>query len=77
VGISPRGSLALYRAGQALAAIRGRDFVTPEDVKELAKPVFRQRMLLSSEALVRGITADRIIASILDRVPVPEYTGEV
>ncbi|MDR3249450.1 MAG: MoxR family ATPase, partial [Treponema sp.] len=45
VGISPRGSLALYRAGQALAAIRGRDFVTPEDIKELAKPVFRQRML--------------------------------
>jgi len=76
VGISPRGSLALYRAGQALAAIRGRDFVTPEDIKELAKPVFRQRMLLSSEAMVRGITADRIIASILDRVPVPEYMAE-
>jgi MoxR-like ATPase len=73
VGISPRGSLALYRASQALAAIRGREFVTPEDVKELAKPVFRQRMLLSSEALVRGITADRIIASILDRVAIPEY----
>jgi MoxR-like ATPase len=75
VGVSPRGSLALYRASQALAAIRGRNFVTPEDVKELAKPVFRQRMLLSAEALVRGITADRIIASILDRVPVPEYTA--
>jgi MoxR-like ATPase len=75
VGISPRGSLALYRAGQALAAIRGRTFVTPEDIKELAPPVFRQRMLLSPEALVRGITAGRIIASILDRVPIPEYTA--
>ncbi|MDR2136615.1 MAG: MoxR family ATPase [Treponema sp.] len=75
VGISPRGSLALYRAGQALAAIRGRAFVTPEDIKELAPPVFRQRMLLSPEALVRGVTAGRIIASILDRVPVPEYTA--
>ncbi|MDR1024943.1 MAG: MoxR family ATPase [Treponema sp.] len=75
VGISPRGSLALYRASQALAAIRGRAFVTPEDIKELAMPVFRQRMLLSPEALVRGITADRIISSILDRVPVPEYTA--
>jgi MoxR-like ATPase len=75
VGISPRGSLSLYRAGQALAAIRGRNFVSPEDLKELAKPVFRQRMLLSAEALVRGITADRIIESILDRVPVPEYTA--
>jgi MoxR-like ATPase len=76
VGISPRGSLALYRAGQALAAIRGRNFVTPEDIKTLAAPVFRQRMLLSSEALVRGVTADRIIAAILDRVPIPEYTAE-
>jgi MoxR-like ATPase len=75
VGISPRGSLALYRAGQALAAVRGRNFVTPEDIKELAPPVFRQRMLLSPESLVRGVTADRIIASILDRVPIPEYTA--
>jgi MoxR-like ATPase len=75
VGVSPRGSLALYRAGQALAAVRGRNFVIPEDIKELAAPVFRQRMLLSPEALVRGVTADRIIASILDRVPVPEYTA--
>jgi MoxR-like ATPase len=75
VGVSPRGSLALYRVGQALAAIRGRAFVTPEDIKELAPPVFRQRMLLSPEALVRGINAERIIASILDRVPVPEYTA--
>ncbi|MDR1072368.1 MAG: MoxR family ATPase [Treponema sp.] len=74
VGVSPRGSLALYRAGQALAAIRGRNFVTPEDIKELAPPVFRQRMLLSPEALVRGVTPDRIIASIIDRTSVPEYT---
>jgi MoxR-like ATPase len=75
VGISPRGSLALYRAGQALAAIRGRDFVTPEDLKTLAAPVFRQRMLLSPEALVRGLSAGRIIEAILDRVPIPEYTA--
>jgi MoxR-like ATPase len=75
VGVSPRGSLALYRSGQALAAVRGRNFVVPEDIKELAPPVFRQRMILSPEALVRGITADRIIASILDRVPIPEYTA--
>jgi MoxR-like ATPase len=75
VGVSPRGSLALYRSGQALAAVRGRNFVVPEDIKELAPSVFRQRMLLSPEALVRGVTADRIIASILDRVPIPEYTA--
>jgi MoxR-like ATPase len=72
-GISPRGSLALYRASQALAGLRGRAYVTPEDVKEMAAPVFRQRLLLSSESLVRGVRPDRIISSALDRVPVPEY----
>jgi MoxR-like ATPase len=72
-GISPRGSLALYRASQALASLRGRDFVSPTDIKEMAPPVFRQRLLLSSEALVRGIKPDRIIESILDSVPMPEY----
>ncbi|GHV00193.1 ATPase [Spirochaetia bacterium] len=73
IGISPRGSLALYRSAQAYAALHNRDYVTPEDVKALAIPVFRQRLLLSSDAFVRGISADRIIESILDRVPVPEY----
>jgi MoxR-like ATPase len=73
VGISPRGSLALYRSAQAYAAIRNRNFVTPEDVKEMTPSVFRQRLLLSSEAIVRGIQPDRIIQSILDTVPIPEY----
>ena len=73
VGISPRGSLALYRAAQAYAALHNRDYVVPEDIKALAPPVFRQRMLLSSEAFVRGIVSDRIIESILDRTPIPEY----
>jgi MoxR-like ATPase len=72
-GISPRGSLALYRASQALASLRGRDYVSPTDIKEMATPVFCQRLLLSSEALVRGILPGRIIESILDRVPMPEY----
>jgi MoxR-like ATPase len=72
-GISPRGSLALYRASQALAALRGRAYVTPEDVKEMAPPVFLHRLLLSSESLVRGVRPGRIISSVLDRVPVPEY----
>ncbi|MDR2304782.1 MAG: MoxR family ATPase [Treponema sp.] len=73
VGVSPRGSLALYRSAQALAAIHGRDYVTPEDIKQMAGPVFRQRMLLSSEAFVRGIDSDRIIEGILEKTPVPEY----
>ena len=74
-GVSPRGSLALYRASQALAAVRNRDYVIPEDVKELASPVFRQRLLLSPESMVRGVAPDRIISSVLDRVPAPEYRG--
>jgi MoxR-like ATPase len=73
LGVSPRGSLALYRTAQALAAVRGRDYVTPEDIKECAAPVFRQRMIPAPDAMVRGITADRIIESILERIPVPEY----
>ena len=76
-GISPRGSLSLYRVSQALAGIRGRDFVSPADIKEMAPAVFRQRLLLSSEALVRGVQPDRIISSILDRVPMPEYRSSL
>ena len=72
-GISPRGSLALYRSAQAYAGLQNRNFVTPEDVKKMAKSVFRQRLLLSSEAFVRGILPDRIIQSILDTIPIPEY----
>jgi MoxR-like ATPase len=72
-GISPRGSLALYRSAQALAGIRNRNYVTPEDAKEIAKSVFRQRLLLTSEAFIRGVSPDRIIQSILDTIPIPEY----
>ncbi|MDR0554541.1 MAG: MoxR family ATPase [Treponema sp.] len=73
IGVSPRGSLALYRAAQAFAAMHNRGYVVPEDVKSMAAPVFRRRLLLSSEAAVRGILPDRIVESILDRTPVPEY----
>ena len=71
IGISPRGTLALYKACQALAALRGRDFVTPEDVKELAPSVFEKRIILKSDALIRGITADTVIDGILEQVEVP------
>jgi MoxR-like ATPase len=73
IGISPRGSLALYRSAQAYAALHNRGYVTPEDVKEMAGSVFRQRFLLSSEAIVRGVVPERIIQSILDSTPIPEY----
>jgi MoxR-like ATPase len=73
IGVSPRGSLALYRSAQAYAAVQNRSYVTPEDVKQMAESVFRQRLLLSSESVVRGIQPERIIRSILDTTPVPEY----
>jgi len=71
IGVSPRGTLALYKASQALAAVRGRDYVVPEDVKELCRPVFEKRLIMASQAVIRGITADSVIASILDSTPAP------
>lgn len=71
IGVSPRGTLALYKASQALAAVRGRDYVVPEDVKELCRPVFDKRIIMASQAVIRGITADSVIAAILDATPAP------
>ena len=71
LGVSPRGSLALYKGAQALAAIRGRDYVIPEDVKELFIPVCAKRVIVRSEHLVKGITAKELLAEAIDRVEVP------
>ncbi len=71
LGASPRAVLALFRASQALAALRGRDFVSPDDIKELARPVWRHRLALRPESALRGRTAAAALDSILDRVPVP------
>ncbi|TFH06483.1 MAG: MoxR family ATPase [Spirochaetales bacterium] len=71
IGVSPRGTLALYKASQALAAIRGRDYVIPEDVKELCRPVFAKRLMLTSQATIRGVVADSVITALLDSVPTP------
>lgn len=76
-GVSPRGSIALYKACQSYAAVNGRTFVTPEDVKLLALPVFRKRIILSSDSLLKGYTADRIIREIIDQVPVPAFKAHV
>ena len=69
VGASPRGSLALYKTAQALAALRGRDYVLPDDVKALAPLVLPHRLLLRPESQLRGRDATAIVAEILDRVP--------
>lgn len=71
IGVSPRGTLALYKASQALAALRDRDYVIPEDVKELCRPVFSKRIILTSQAVIRGVSVDSVITSLLDSVPTP------
>jgi MoxR-like ATPase len=71
LGVSPRGALALYRASQALAFVRGRDYVIPDDVKELAPFTFRHRIILKPEARLEGVTIDRVIAGILSETRVP------
>ncbi|MCD6290504.1 MAG: MoxR family ATPase [Anaerolineae bacterium] len=71
LGASPRGSLALYRTSQALAAIRGRDYVIPDDIKWLAIPVLAHRLILSPDARLRGQSAQEILSEVIERVPVP------
>ena len=70
-GASPRGSIGLIRSAQALAAIRGRDFVLPDDVKELAMPVLCHRIILRHEDRAKGASASAVMAEILAKVPVP------
>ncbi len=71
LGASPRAALALYRASQARAAIRGRDFVLPDDVKAQAPPVLRHRLFLDAEAQMRGRTTMTVVAEVMGRTPVP------
>ncbi len=73
LGVSPRGSLALYRGAQALAALRGRDYVVPEDIKEIAYPILNKRVLIKTEFSAKGLTEEGVISGILDRVEVPGY----
>ena len=71
LGASPRGSLALFRAGQARAALQGRDHVLPDDIKALAVPVLAHRIIVSPAARLRELSADRIVQEILYSAPVP------
>jgi MoxR-like ATPase len=71
LGASPRASLALHRGGQALAALRGREFVSPDDIKELAAPVLSHRLILTPEARLRGRAPAAVVANVLARVPAP------
>ncbi|WP_069803520.1 AAA family ATPase [Thermogemmatispora onikobensis] len=71
LGASPRGSLALFRAAQALAAIRGRNYVIPDDVKLMVKPTLAHRIIVTPAARVRSVTSSAILDEILQTVPVP------
>ena len=71
LGVSPRGSLALMKASQAYAMLKGRDFVTPDDIQYLAPFVFSHRMILRSEARYDGITPEEIVERILAKTNVP------
>jgi MoxR-like ATPase len=71
-GASPRGPISLMTASRALALIRGRDYVLPQDVRELAKDALHHRLVLSYEALAAEVGADSIIDAVLEVVPVPE-----
>jgi len=70
-GASPRASLGLMRAAQSLAAVRGREFVLPDDVKHLFVPVVAHRLLLRPEERARGTRLSEILREVLERVPVP------
>jgi len=74
-GASPRGSLGLMRAGQAMAALRGRDYVLPDDIKSLARPVLAHRLILKEEDRLRGENPEHILESIIQRISVPAAAG--
>ena len=71
VGASPRGSLALLKLGRARAALAGRDFVTPDDVKAVAVPALAHRLVLKPELWVQQLAAEEVVREVLDRVPTP------
>ncbi|TMB56453.1 MAG: MoxR family ATPase, partial [Chloroflexi bacterium] len=75
LGASPRGSINLYRAGQALAALDGRDYVIPDDVKQLAVAVLAHRLIVKSQASLREVDPDGIVRELLAQVPIGEMTG--
>jgi MoxR-like ATPase len=71
LGASPRASVALLRAARASAVVGGREFVTPDDVKDFALPVLRHRVIVSPELEVEGRTPDDVLSALLERVNAP------
>lgn len=71
LGVSPRGSLAMFRAAQALAWSEERDYVRPDDIKTLAEPVLAHRLVLDTKAKYAGVSKANIISELLDKIEVP------
>ena len=71
LGGSPRASIALFRTSQAMAAVRGRSYVRPDDVKRIAAAVLNHRLILTPESRLRHVTASQVIDEIIDQVTVP------
>ena len=76
LGAGPRGSIALVRAARAQAVLSGRDFVTPDDVREVARPALRHRIALAPELQIEGQSADDAFDALLDRVEAPRKGGQ-
>jgi MoxR-like ATPase len=70
LGASPRGSLALYRAGQAMAALLGRDYVIPDDIKALAEPALAHRLIIKTSSTIHDVQAGQVVRELLDSTPV-------
>ncbi len=75
LGASPRASMALFRASQAYAAVQGRGYVIPDDIKLLAQPVLEHRLILNPESRLRRVTQESVLRDILKEVPVPTGAG--
>jgi MoxR-like ATPase len=76
LGGSPRASIALFRTAQALAAVGGRDFVRPDDVKQMTGPVLTHRLILRPESRLRKLTPATVVADVVAEIPVPILTEE-
>ena len=75
LGVSPRGAIALIRAAQAVALLFGREYILPDDVRQMALSVLSHRLILTSESRMKGVSAEEVLRHILDTLPVPGAKG--
>jgi MoxR-like ATPase len=75
LGGSPRASIALFRTSQALAALRGRQYVLPDDVKRVAAPVLTHRVILKPESRLRKVTAEQVVEEVVAEIAVPTMSS--